>query len=169
MKILYHITTVERAKRIVAEGFKNKLAQESSRHFDRSLVIDEYETGRIFFSKPETLRLWTVIMENELRTNDLAAVKLQVTDGMYEREFLDYDVHGAGRWIEGQVTYGEGKVGFLLLSELRPRLTPNLLGVKSLTVLAGSSLATELQKLKPIEKTSHGETGNSQTGEKILF
>jgi hypothetical protein len=168
MKTLYHITTVEYAKRIVVEGFKNKSTQETFRLFGRHLVIEDYETGQIFFSKPETLRLWLLIMKKEFRTNDLAVVKLQVTNDMYERDFLDYDAHGNGRWIEGQVTYGEGNVGRFHLQELRPRLTPNSLGVKRLTILTETALAAELQKLKPIEKTIHGETENS-TGEKICF
>ena len=170
MKTLYHITTVECAKRIVVEGFKNKSAQEVFSRFGRHLIIEDYETERIFFSKPETLRLWLLIMKKELKTNDLAVVKLQVTNDMYEREFLDYDTtNGRDRWIEGQVTYGEGNVGMFHLQELRPRLIPNSPGVKHLTILAGPTLATELQKLKPIEKTIHGETENTQTSEKIRF
>ena len=100
-----HITDKKNVESIIENGFK----------------APKGSVGRIYFCKPESVCSWVRILEIE----NFALLEIEVTPDFYLDEFYDWDFDEYTSGSRGQITYGEGPLGWNF-PEKRPILKPGV-------------------------------------------
>lgn len=88
---LYHITTQDKAKSILTNGFLK---------------------GRTWFTTEIYLKYWLDNLELPKKQTKIAVIKITISQKFYQTEFFNWDQDPFSQGPAGQITYGEGPQGW---------------------------------------------------------